>query len=222
VYDVFVDGVHDLGGLKGFGRVRVPGSDQVATEEWELRAHALALQAAGESLRPWIERLAPAHYLGSPYFARWLLAVEELLIRRGTITADELVRYRDEIARGERVVPRRESAELTALMDELMSAEQRLPAEAEAAFSVGVRVLITRERAADGVNRCPRYVRGALGRVVWICGPEHPLDRPRDAPAETVYTVAFRSTDLWGAGAEPAFTVHVDLTEHYLTGADHD
>ncbi|MEV5009977.1 SH3-like domain-containing protein [Streptomyces sp. NPDC056159] len=217
-----MDGVHDLGGVAGFGPVRTAGSDEVASEDWELRAHALALQAAGESLRPWIEGLPPETYLAAPYFARWLLAIEELLFRRGAIHPDELVRYRDEIARGVRVVPRAESAELTALMSELMSAEQRLPRLAEARFAVGDRVCVRREHSSEGVNRCPRYVRGAVGLVERICGPELPLDRPKGASAETVYTVAFRSTELWGTGEEPAFTVHVDLTEHYLTGADHD
>ncbi|GAA3652481.1 nitrile hydratase subunit beta [Nocardioides ginsengisoli] len=217
-----MDGVHDLGGLEGFGPVRVAGSDRVATEAWELRAHALALQAAGESLRPWIEGLPPAAYLGSPYFARWLLAVEELLVRRGAIASGDVARCRDQIAAGAHVVPRSESDGLVALMDDLMSTAQRLPAPVEARFAVGERVLVRQGRASTGVNRCPRYVRGTVGQIERICGAEHPLDRPRGAPAETVYTVAFRSTDLWGVGEEPEFSVRVDLTEHYLTGADHD
>jgi hypothetical protein len=36
---------------------------------------------------------------------------------------------------------------------------------------------------------------------------------------EPVYTVAFRSEELWGAGEEPAWTVRLDLWESYLKEA---
>ena len=200
MYDAFVDGVHDLGGVDGFGPVRLAGTDEVASAPWELRAHALALLAAGESLRPWIEALPPATYLSTPYFGRWLLAIEHLLGRRGTIQAQELRRWRDDLAHGSRPIPRADSAEHARAMDVLMTTAADLPAPVPARFVVGDRVRVERLRSSVGVSRCPRYVRGATGEVEHICGAELPLDRPATSPAETVYTIAFASTDLWGQG----------------------
>ncbi|MBO9523747.1 MAG: nitrile hydratase subunit beta [Nocardioidaceae bacterium] len=217
-----MDGVHDLGGLEGFGEVRVEGSGAVAGAPWELRAQGLALLAAGESLRPHLEALPPATYLSTPYFARWLLAVERLLLQRGSIDAGDLDRWRTAIAEDDCPVPARQDPVLVAAMDALMSTAPELPAAVDPLFAVGTRVRVLRQRAVTGVSRCPRYVRGARGRVEGIRGGEVPLDRPRDAAPEPVYTVAFASTELWGPGDEPPFTVHVDLIEHDLTGADDD
>ncbi len=68
-------------------------------------------------------------------------------------------------------------------------------------------------------TRCPRYVRGATGRIERV----HGLDAPPELAAygepatpEPVYAVAFDSRDLWGEDGRPPWTVLVDLWEHYL------
>lgn len=70
-----------------------------------------------------------------------------------------------------------------------------------------------------GHTRCPRYVRGIAGVVERIQGEDFLPDIANyepDAPVEPVYSVAFRSVDLWGPGEEAPFTVLLDLWESYL------
>jgi nitrile hydratase len=96
----------------------------------------------------------------------------------------------------------------------------RRPA-AGARFATGERVRVRRMRPA-GHTRCPRYVRGAAGVVEHVRGADalpDAADAGADAPVEPVYTVAFRSEELWGAGEEPAWTVRLDLWESYLEAA---
>ena len=71
-----MEGAHDLGGLDGFGPVATDDGDRTHHEPWELRAQGVALFGLRGGMRQWIERLDPASYLTSPYYARWLLAAE--------------------------------------------------------------------------------------------------------------------------------------------------
>ncbi|MCU1401030.1 MAG: hypothetical protein JWN62_4139, partial [Acidimicrobiales bacterium] len=53
-----------------------------------------------------------------------------------------------------------------------------------------------------------------VGRIESVCGDDR-VPGARDL-TDVVYTVEFRSTDLWGTGTEPPFSVLVDLFEDYL------
>lgn len=88
-----MDGVHDMGGMHGFGPVVTPHGDLSHHEPWELRAQVLGL-LSGSARRGSIEGLDPATYLSSSYYVRWLLAAETTLVRRGQLGSDELARWR--------------------------------------------------------------------------------------------------------------------------------
>src|ERR1700759_4074157 len=72
-YDPGVDGVHDLGGLDGFGPVGPPRGEPMFDAAWERRTARMVLGSIGlvggpgGKFRHSIERMAPAHYLSSPY-----------------------------------------------------------------------------------------------------------------------------------------------------------
>src|SRR3954463_1573563 len=73
--DSAVDGVHDMGGMHGFGRV--PGeADGVFHARWEQRVWAMLGAVMGfttiDRFRYTIERMPPAEYLASSYYERWL------------------------------------------------------------------------------------------------------------------------------------------------------
>ena len=83
-----MDGVHDMGGMHGFGPIE---RDELSYhEQWEVRVHGIssAIAAPGGG-RFSLESLDPAVYLGSSYYKRWLLARISTLRAAGTITADE-------------------------------------------------------------------------------------------------------------------------------------
>jgi len=91
-----MNGIHDLGGMQGFGPVESETNEPVFHNAWEGRV--LALNRAMGYARLWnidmsraaIEKMPPDLYLTRSYYAKWLLRLEDLLIERGLIDADEL------------------------------------------------------------------------------------------------------------------------------------
>jgi len=94
---IFVmDGVHDMGGMDGFGKVEVEKNEPVFHATWEghVLAMALAMQYAGawriDHSRFAQEQLPPITYLSASYYKRWALGMEKDIIKRGFATAEEL------------------------------------------------------------------------------------------------------------------------------------
>src|SRR6478672_5632313 len=94
-----MDGMHDLGGKQGFGRVAYPSSPH--DETWEPLVRALSAFALKrriynmDEFRHAIERMAPRHYINAPYYERHLTAVATLLVEKGGIAREELERHVD-------------------------------------------------------------------------------------------------------------------------------
>jgi nitrile hydratase len=218
-----MDGIHDLGGMQGFGPVETEPDEPPFHAPWEGRVHGLMLASAlalgGGSLRPYIERMGDAEYLATSYYEHWLAGVEARVIARGGCTAEELAAKQAAIARGAGV-PERRDAETGAFVRSLFGPFEVEAHEAPPArFGVGDRVRVRRMHPG-GHTRCPRYVRGAAGTIALV----HPAqlvpdthDKGEEARAEVFYSVAFAPEALWGADAEPGkATIHVDLWESYL------
>ena len=73
-----VDGVHDMGGMQGFGPVVWPGADdpyheRVGAADPRAERHH-RVRAAARLERPGADReeMPPAEYLGAGYFDRWV------------------------------------------------------------------------------------------------------------------------------------------------------
>ena len=75
-----MNGIHDLGGMQGFGPIEREENEPVFRADWERRIFALLnlTIAAGQyhvdEIRHAIERMAPAEYLMTPYYMHWLHA----------------------------------------------------------------------------------------------------------------------------------------------------
>src|SRR3979409_1619544 len=93
-----MDGMHDLGGKQGFGRVRYALNAQVFHEPWERRVNALYSLAVKlgifnmDEYRHAIERMEPRHYLSASYYERSLTSLATLCVERGIVTKEELER----------------------------------------------------------------------------------------------------------------------------------
>ncbi len=220
-----MDTVADMGGLQGFGSVRLtPPDDPPFHEDWERRAFAMALlsmRVSGtnlDSFRHALNRQHPIDYLAFGYYGRWLKMAENLLTD-SSIIAPGAVDARARKLRGEDVEeppvpePNKPDYKPTA-------AGSIRPVETPPAFEPGDRV-----RAKDihpsGHTRLPRYVRGRTGEVRLVQPamvlPETNAHFLGENP-QHVYAVVFDSAELWGDGAEP-FTVTIDLYESYLEAA---
>jgi nitrile hydratase beta subunit len=211
-----VDGIHDMGGMHGFGTIEPEADEPVFHEWWEAHAAGLSLATSlaglrSVGIRQGIESLAPATYLASSYYERWARSLEVALVDAGTLDAAEI----DERAATVTVGPTASEAtdpgmvELARTLLNSPCATSGVPIEGR--FSVGDRVTV-RRMAPAGHHRCPRYVRGATGVVERAgIGWPHPAS---DVP-EAVYNVRFAIRDLWGDDAEPG-VLHLDLWERYL------
>ncbi|MGH9193484.1 MAG: nitrile hydratase subunit beta [Acidimicrobiales bacterium] len=217
-----MDGVHDMGGMHGFGPVIRSSGDRALDEPtfhepWEARAFGLMIATVAKglrsgSLRPSIEEIEPATYLASGYYERWARAVEAQLVAGGCLTSAEI----DQRAATVGDAPTRSQASDPELSTEIPAfLNGPVPTSGEpvtAAFRVGDSVTV-RRMAPVGHHRCPRYLRGAPGTVERVNGGwPHP---GADAP-ETVYRVRFAMHDLWGDDAEPG-ALFIDLWERYLS-----
>jgi nitrile hydratase subunit beta len=222
MYIGVVDGVHDMGGMHGFGRAHAPGDEVAYHEPWEPRAQVLALLSMprGASMRNYIEALDPADYLASSYYVRWLAAAEQMLVQQGVLTADDLQHWHDHFATDpEAAMPRRDDPALAARVAAWMSGGSPLAAPVAPTFRPGDAVVVKRMHSKP-ICRCPRYVRGVRGTVEAVCGDdEAPGATGGHGAVAAVYTVRFESHDVWGPTDEPPFSLHVDLWEPYLEAA---
>ena len=212
-----MDGIHDMGGMHGFGPVEPEAGEPAFHEPWEARTLGLSLASVGARLVPpgtgryRIEAIDPATYLASSYYELWARSLEAGLIEAGTLTPAEI----DERVTAGGAPPAGRGAtdpDAVALVATFLNSPQPTSgAPAAGAFAVGDRVTV-RRMAPDRHHRCPRYVRGVTGTVARVEGAwPHPGDREPEA----VYSVRFANADLWGDDAEPG-SVTVDLWERYL------
>jgi nitrile hydratase subunit beta len=216
-----------MGGMHGFGPVVEPGGDLPYHERWEPRVFALHVLIGGEGLgagpggRPTREEMDPVHYLGASYYERWLWSAERRLLRAGTIAPGDVEAAVERLANGEPAPTHRDPAMAERMVATLRAPEPMGSPPAGARLAPGERVRVQRMRPA-GHTRCPRYVRGAVGVVEAVRGTDRLPDRAvygERVEPEPVYSVAFASQDLWGAGEEPPWTVRLDLWESYLEPA---
>ncbi len=204
-----MDGIHDLGGRQGFGRVRHRPGAPTFHADWEKRANALFSLAVRHRLfnmdeyRHAIERMEPRHYLSANYYERTLTSIATLLVEKGIVTRTEL----EELAGG-------------AVPLALPSASGRTNVVGREPFARGDRVRVRGDHVPGHV-RLPAYVRGKTGTVVGQ-SPAYPFPDAHAhgvaASPEPTYDVRFSALDLWSNAAEPAF-VHVGVFESYLERA---
>jgi nitrile hydratase len=223
-----MNGVHDMGGMHGFGPVLTEENRHVGRAEWEHRTQAIlgALLAAGlaniDEVRHGIERLPPADYLASRYYERWLNAFERLLVEKGVVTAAEVA------ARTARLRERPAEEPFSSPQPAVVSAQRGqpgLPTTPPARSAPGFRVgdaVVARNVHPAGHTRLPRYVRGRRGVIhqcqgVYVTPDTHAHGQGEQA--QPMYTVRFEAAELWSAAAEPRGAVYLDLWESYLEPA---
>ena len=91
-----MNGVHDMGGMDGFGKVEVEPNEPPFHERWEGRVFAMvrSLGYAGawhiDHGRFAQEALPPRTYLAASYYWRWALGMQKNLLERGFVGQDEI------------------------------------------------------------------------------------------------------------------------------------
>jgi nitrile hydratase subunit beta len=218
-----MNGVHDMGGMHGFGKVEPEPNEPAFHAGWEGRV--LALQRATIFTDAWTidmsraaqEGLPAPVYLSASYYHRWVLGLERNALDGGLVGADEL-------AAGHALRPAKPVKRIMT-KDEIGHAFTRgsygRPTTRLARFKAGDRV------RAKNINppthtRLPRYARGRVGVVEAIRGchvfPDSVTTGGGEDP-QWLYTVVFGGRELWGEDGDPTLKVSVEAFEPYLEPA---
>ena len=223
-----MNGMHDMGGMHGFGPVVREENEPVFHHEWEGRVFAMQrvtpVPIPGGS-RNNIEQMDPIAYITSSYYEKWLHSRIKGLIDAGVLTAEELEArvtfYRDH---PEAPVPCHEDPARQQRMQERLRRvveSPRLDLPIQPQFRIGGAVR-ARNLHPSGHTRLPRYVRGKRGVVARFYGIyafQDTMPAGTEAPHQPLYAVRFEGRELWGESAEVNSVVCIDMWESYLEPA---
>jgi nitrile hydratase len=219
-----MNGVHDMGGMDGFGKVEVEPNEPMFHAPWESRVLAMvrAMGAAGafniDTSRFYREALPPHVYLSSSYYKKWLLGLEDLLVDKDYVE-------REEFDASQAMAPAKPLARGKFTRDQVERIMTRgkfgRPAPVPAQFKAGDSVRAKNMHPVTH-TRLPRYVRGHVGVVERDHGchvfPDTAAIEAGENP-QWLYTVVFDGRELWGADTDPTVKISIDVFEPYLEPA---
>jgi nitrile hydratase beta subunit len=219
-----MNGVHDMGGMHGFGPVQPEPNEPVFHHRWEGRARAI-ITALG-FWRKWNidygrhqrELLPPVDYLRMTYYEKWFAALVGQIVKLGMVTREEL-----ESGRPAQGVPKATPPlTLDGVYDAIFGVRpysrdvQVIPR-----FKTGDHIRAKNLNPA-GHTRLPRYVRTHVGVICHNHGAHVFPDTNSQFAGEhpqPLYSVRFEARELWGETASPRDAVYLDLWEAYLDPA---
>ena len=218
-----MNGIHDMGGMHGFGPVQPEPNEPPFHTKWEARA--LAMNRAMSYAKVWnfdksrakIEELPPQDYLTLTYYEKWARRLEQLLVEFELVGADE-------IAAGHSLRPGKPLPRTLPAADvpkALSRGSYARPTNTKAHFMVGDRVR-TMNINPTTHTRLPRYARGRVGVIECVRGfhvfPDSIAVGKGENP-QWLYTVLFDSRELWGESADPTLKFSIEAWEPYLEPA---
>jgi len=218
-----MDGIHDMGGMHGFGKVEPEQDEPVFHAPWEGRTLALnrAMGYTGiwtiDQTRAGIERLPPDVYLSSSYYKKWETRLENMIVELG-------LAGRDELAAGHALRPGKPLKRKLTTADvpnTLSRGSFSRPAQAPPLFAAGDKVRTKNIHPATH-TRLPRYARGKSGVVEAVRGCHVYPDTVAIGQGENpqwLYTVVFDGRELWGDATDPSLKVSIEAFEPYLERA---
>jgi nitrile hydratase subunit beta len=221
-----MNGVHDLGGMHGFGPVEIESDEPVFHHPWEGRVFAMvnAARMAGhwnvDQSRFARERIPPVEYLASTYHQRWLSGLLRNLDEVGLVGPAELAARLGDDASPVTPVPGAVAVTPSDLAEgRRPSPASKVNAAVVPRFRVGDQV-VARNINPTGHTRLPRYARGKRGVVVadhgvWVFADSSAMGLGPNP--QHVYGVRFEARELWGEpDARAGDAVYVDLWDDHL------
>ena len=215
--------VHDMGGRPDIRRLDIMLSDLKFKEDWEKDVFAITLALGFSGLwnldrsRYARESLEPTDYLQFTYFEKWLAGLINLLGENGIIK-DGKESGNNFKKSSFRVL---EAKNVKKLLH--MGGPTKRDSTTEKNFNLGetvsVRANNSNTKVEKGHTRLPDYVKGRTGKVIAYHGshvfPDANAHFLGESP-EALYSIEFKSQDLWSKCEHVEDTVVVDLWESYL------
>lgn len=222
-----MNGIHDMGGMHGFGPIKREENEPVFHHPWEGRIFAISVATPVPipgGLRYNVETMDPGHYVNSSYYEKWLHGRVKGLVDAGVLTEEELDAraslYRDNP--GAPVTRREDPERVSRVLAGLRVLNSpRRDVDIQPKFGVGDAVRARNIHPSDH-TRLPRYVRGKRGMVVRCYGThdfQDTVSSGTNAQPQPVYAVRFEAPELWGDSAETNGAVYIDMWESYLEPA---
>ncbi len=227
-----MNGIHDMGGLHGFGRVQhLPdqtSEDPVFHSEWESRVFCITqvIDTKGiwnlDEHRHEIELMNSADYINDGYYGRWLFAMESLLYKKNILNQEEVSQRIIEM-----LADLRDYSQL-----DLNDRDWPLPAEQKVnwgacrhevnivpIYSEGQSIRV-RNIHPPGHTRVTAYTRDKIGIIERVNAQAWVLPDTRahykGENLQAVYTIKFSAKTLWGPQAETNQFLFIDLSEDHI------
>jgi nitrile hydratase subunit beta len=219
-----MNGVHDMGGMHGFGAIEPERDEPIFHEPWEARMFGIVRSMTyppGSNIDRWRferESMPPVEYLTQSYYEHWYSTATSLLLKAGFVAKSELISGNAEAGASRRTDAMPASAVAAAARAQGKSARA---VSTPPRFAKG-QLVLTRNLNPEGHTRLPRYARGKQGRVhLQHGGHVFPDSNARGEGEEPqhLYSVAFSARELWGADGSANDQVFLDLWESYLEPA---
>jgi nitrile hydratase len=219
-----MNGVHDMGGMHGFGPVEPEPNEPVFHHRWEGRARAMVL-ALG-FWRKWNidygrhqrDLIPPAEYLRLSYYEKWFAALVGQIVKVGLVAQAEVDSGRAAPGTSKATPPLTPSDVHHAIFGR---GPYTRDVQVAARFKPGDRIR-ARNLNPAGHTRLPRYARSHAGVVRQDHGahvfPDTNAHFQGEHP-QHLYSVRFEARELWGEDASPKDAVYLDLWESYLDPA---
>lgn len=220
-----MNGIQDLGGMDNIGPIApmLEENEPVFHGDWERKVFGYTIYILGcgyykvDEIRRTMELMPPADYLRAPYYEKWLYNLEEILVEKGVITAEEL-------KAGKSLT---EGFKLPAATPENMqyAMNNRIPASLDIDMAAPFRVgdwVIAKNINPPHHTRVPRYVRGRRGIIEEDWGVFPLPDTVAHGKGENpqhCYSVRFTAQELWGEQENPRDSLNIDLFDEYLVAA---
>ena len=217
-----MDGVHDMGGMHGFGPIPYEANQEPFHDEWERRVWGLMFATTQpedgtlDGVRHNLENMPPHLYLSYEYYERWLYHLTTTVIASGVVTLEEVLsgsaapdaRARTDAAGPESVDP----YVVTPYQREIDDPPK---------FAIGDKVR-TSNLHPRGHTRLPRYARDKIGEISLHHGahvlPDTNAHGHGECPTH-LYCVTFTAQELWGPQADARDSAALDVWECHLEPA---
>jgi len=219
-----LNGIHDLGGLTGFGPISQEIDEAVFHADWQRRVFALNMVSLAflgpvDRARHAIERMNSFEYLATSYYEHWIAAIVTMAKDLGYLTDQEIETGR--VGRTRQTAHPAPCAEVIEGLVRGGMPANRDDVRTEPAFGLGATVR-ARHIEITGHTRLARYVRGRIGVITAHHGchvfPDT-VAHDQGEHAQPLYTVRFEARELWGENVNRRDCIYIDLWESYLEPA---
>ena len=219
-----MNGVHDMGGMQGFGPIQREVDEPVFHAPWEARVITMVMAIAAwgkfgaDQRRTVRELIPPAEFLRMSYYEIWYTGLIVNMLDAGMVTRAE-IDSGVPAAGSAKSTPALLAARVPAFVANGAPKTRNVPDAPN--FRVGQRVRAKNIHPTTH-TRLPRYARGRKGVVSRDYGvyvlPDTNAIGQGEKP-QHLYSVRFDARELWGDQAKPKDSVYVDMWHDYLERA---